>query len=179
MSDTKIDSCFPTVLATRVAVLEERTTAAGRIADERDRFYLEKFKASEVAVGAAITAQKEQTTSSFAASEKAIVKAEEAQREYNVRSNEFRGQLDDQAKRLMPREEAVSNFKSVDDKLEEVKKSIDILRENSKKDIADLRETRSNVLGGVNQHQRSQAQMNWSIGILLVIALAIINHFWK
>jgi hypothetical protein len=40
---------------------------------------------------------KEQTRASFEASEKAIVKAENAQRDYNVRSNEFRGQLDDQA----------------------------------------------------------------------------------
>jgi chromosome segregation ATPase len=50
----------------------------------------------------------------------AIEKAEAAQREYNARSNEFRGQLDDQAKRLISRVDAESMVASHADKLARV-----------------------------------------------------------
>ncbi len=73
--------------------------------NSNDRRYQESFAAAKEAVAAALAAQKELTNAAFASSEKAITKAEEAQRDYNVRSNEFRGQLDDQAKTLMPRTE--------------------------------------------------------------------------
>jgi hypothetical protein len=96
-----------------------------RIVDERDRQYDMRFRAAEIAVQAALLAQKELTASSFAASEKAIIKAEEAQRDYNQRSNEFRGQLDDQAKMLMPRVEVIGLFKGIDDKFIFVQQSFD------------------------------------------------------
>ena len=76
-----------------------------RLVDERDKQYDARFRTAEIAVTVAFAAQKESTANAFLASEKAIVKAEEAQRAYNERSNEFRGQLDDQAKMLMPRSE--------------------------------------------------------------------------
>jgi hypothetical protein len=166
---------------TKVSVLEEKVKVAERLAEipvlqerikaveqsiaEKNSLYLEKFRASEEAVKTAITASDRQTTSSFASSEKAIVKAEEAQREYNVRSNEFRGQLDDQAKTLMPRLEAQTLFKSYEDKLDttnravevirkdlqdarvERKNEIDSLRTELMKEIQSLRETRSQVQG--------------------------------
>lgn len=72
---------------------------------------------ADKATSAALVAQEKGTAAAFASSEKAIAKAEEAQREYNVRSNEFRGQLDDQAKMLMPRAESLTLFKSVEEKL--------------------------------------------------------------
>jgi hypothetical protein len=55
-----------------------------RLPDERERQIDIRFKASDIA-GSAV----------FVANEKAIVKSEEGQRAYNERSNEFRGQLDD------------------------------------------------------------------------------------
>lgn len=70
-----------------------------------------------LAVQAALAAQEKAVTAAFLASEKAIVKAEEAQKEYNTRSNEFRGQLDDQAKTLMPRNESIGLFNAIDEKL--------------------------------------------------------------
>jgi len=88
-----------------------------RVLDERDRQYDARFRAAEIAVTAALAAQKDSVVNAFLASEKAIIKAEEAQREYNVRSNEFRGQLDDQAKMLMPRLEASALIHSMEDKL--------------------------------------------------------------
>ena len=106
-----------------------------RIVDERDRQYDMRFRASEIAVQAALLAQKELTASSFAASEKAIIKAEEAQRDYNQRSNEFRGQLDDQAKMLMPRIEVVGLFKGVDDKFIFVQQSLEARMETQRLNI--------------------------------------------
>jgi len=136
-----------------------------RIMDERDRLYDMRFKAAETAVNtalaaqekavnAALAAQEKQTASSFMASEKAIVKAEDAQREYNVRSNEFRGQLDDQAKTLMPRPESLTMFRATEDKLasakgelertiEGVRAAVDKNADATAKEIAGLRESRS------------------------------------
>lgn len=85
----------------------------------------ERFKASDEAVKAALAAQKELTATAFASSEKAIVKAEEAQREYNIRSNEFRGQLDDQNKLQMARTEALSMFEALEKRNEERTKAVD------------------------------------------------------
>ncbi len=114
------------------------------IIEERDRLYDMRFKASETAVNAALAAQEKAVTAAFLASEKAIVKAEDAQRDYNIRSNEFRGQLDDQAKTLMPRLEAATLFKSYEDKLEATKiafdKAIDAI-------ITDTKSTNRWVIG--------------------------------
>lgn len=93
-------------------------------ADERDKRYEERFKASETSVTTALAAQKEAVFAAFVASEKAIVKAETAQTSYNERSNEFRQALDDQAKLQLSKTEALQTFKSQDDKLEEVKNRI-------------------------------------------------------
>jgi hypothetical protein len=101
-----------------------------RIMDERDHRYEDRFKAQETAVSSALAAQKELTSAAFAASEKAIVKAEAAQTSYNERSNEFRGQLDDQAKLLMPRTEADARFVSFEEKLASVKTDVSSLRES-------------------------------------------------
>lgn len=92
--------------------------ALRELVDERDRLYKERDESRKTAVDAALQAAKEKTTDAFLASEKAIVKAEDAQREYNARSNEFRGQLDDQAKTLMPRIEADAKFQALEDKFE-------------------------------------------------------------
>lgn len=139
------------------------------ILNEREKRSCQRFGAIEAAavrmdieqkesVKAALAAQKELTNASFTASERAITKAEEAQTQYNIRSNEFRGQLDDQAKMLMPRVETVGLFKAIDDKMETFKKDIEskaeILRISTEKtsdaftkDIANLRESRSQSEG--------------------------------
>lgn len=148
--------------------------------DERQKQSCQRFDAIEAAavrmdieqkesVKAALAAQKELTSASFTASERAITKAEEAQTQYNLRSNEFRGQLDDQAKSLMPRVETVGLFKAVDDKIETYKRDMEskseVLRQSTEKsanelrqsteksneilakDIANLRESRSQTEG--------------------------------
>ena len=132
--------------------------------EERDRLYIEKFRAGEIAVSAAITASDKQTAASFASSEKAIFKAEEAQREYNVRSNEFRGQLDDQAKTLMPRMESQTLFKAYEDKLDDMKDQ-----------IANLRESRSEGGGKESARHGDLLQRNWLIVAFCAAASLIVS----
>lgn len=92
---------------------------------ERDRRYDERYVAQEKAVLAALAAQEKLTSAAFASAEKAVAKAEDAQKDYNQRSNEFRGQLDDQAKTLMPRTEVVGMFGAIDKRLEDRDKTVE------------------------------------------------------
>lgn len=153
-----------------------------RIMNERDSHYDTRFVTLEKRIYEALAAQANAATLAFATSEKAVLKAEEAQKDYNTRSNEFRGQLDDQAKTLMPRSETVLLIKGLDTRLETntaaLEKRIDAMLE----EIKSLRESRSN-LGGRSEYQHeSRQQDNWKTGIIVIIAVALINillHFWK
>ena len=87
------------------------------VIDERDKLYSERDKSSHTAVDAALTAVKDQTASAFAANKESVSKYETAQHEYNVRTNEFRGQLEDQAKRLIPRAEVETIVKNLEEKI--------------------------------------------------------------
>jgi hypothetical protein len=102
------------------AVMTAKLEAMKALIDERDRMYAERDNSRRTAVEAALIAAKEQTASSFAASKEAITKAEQAQHDYNMRSNEFRGQLDDQAKRLISRSEVESMIKNLEEKISRV-----------------------------------------------------------
>lgn len=130
--------------------------------DERDRRYEDKFRALDSATEKALAAVREQTASAFKANETAISKAEEAQRSYNERSNEFRGQLDDQAKRLMSREEALSKFVAYDEKLDDCKSEIGKLREAAM------------ALGGRDlQRIESRHTAQWTVGQAIAVALVL------
>ena len=98
-------------------VMGSRLEGMKAMMDERDRMYSERDNSRRTAVEAALIAAKEQTASSFAASKEAIIKAEQAQHDYNMRSNEFRGQLDDQAKRLIARSEVEVLMKNLEEKI--------------------------------------------------------------
>jgi ATP-dependent Clp protease ATP-binding subunit ClpA len=152
--------------------------ASDRLMVERDRMYDMRFRTAETAVNAALVAQDKQTSSSFLASEKAVLKAEEAQREYNVRSNEFRGQLDDQAKMLMPRAEVAALLKAMEEKIISVKNELEtrIGGQNAaaeksyqevRKDIQGLREYRSQATGAIGGVQQS-----W--GVLVAVAMFVV-----
>jgi hypothetical protein len=128
-----------------------------------------QFISSMIAVDAALAAQKELVQTSFTASEQAIAKAEKAQTEYNIRSNEFRGQLDDQAKTLMPRAESFSMFKSFEDKMyiqnSSTEKSLDSLR----LDIKSLRESRSELGGRGAGLQAGWGMLLAAVGLIATI----------
>ena len=169
-----------------------------RISDERDRLYTNQFEEAKNSVSTALIAQKESVAAAFLASEKAIVKAEDAQKEYNQRSNEFRGQLDDQAKTLMPRVETMGLFKAFDDKiaimqrsnddrvsalllnfdtkLENLRVSNERIYEGIMKEIGGLRESRSMLEGKANQSSVTIATVVAVLGVLMA-AIAVVVRF--
>lgn len=98
-------------------LLLSKLEAAKEVSTERDRLYAERDAARRAAVDAALVAMKEQTSQSFAASEKAIVKAEEAQHAYNVVHNDLARKMDDQNKATMPRMEIEGRFAGLDEKI--------------------------------------------------------------
>ena len=117
------------------------------VLEERDKRYSERAEDQKIAVLTALAAMDKQNAAAFAASEKAIIKAEEAQANYNIRSNEFRGKLSDQATTLMPRTEVVALIKGAEDKTWATKAEllgrVDVIQ----KDITSLRESRSEGAG--------------------------------
>jgi hypothetical protein len=154
-----------------------------RIIDEHDRLYDSRFRASEIAVQAALLAQKEAVANAFLASEKAIIKAEEAQLQYNQRSNEFRGQLDDQAKLLMSRAESLGLFRSSDDKIETMRLFFDSKLESQRlafeksiselsDEVGKLREFQSNILGRITM---LGSALGFAV-IVISIAVSVILH---
>ena len=84
MDPDKTGPSLEAYVETRFSLLtvqfKEHMALNKEIIDERDRLYKERDDSRRTAVDAALTAVKEQTKASFDASEKAIVKAEEAQR---------------------------------------------------------------------------------------------------
>ncbi|MGC2767228.1 MAG: hypothetical protein WB607_17090, partial [Candidatus Acidiferrum sp.] len=62
------------------SVLSDMRDFMQRLVDERDKHYDARFRSAEIVMAAAFAAQKESVTNAFLASEKAIVKSEEARR---------------------------------------------------------------------------------------------------
>lgn len=120
--------------------LRQHVEDLDRLYTERDRMYSERDASAKLAVKDAL-----------AANDKAITKAEMAQSEYNARSNEFRGQLDDQAKTLMPRNEFASVIANINSKIDRNSEDIRFLREGGGAVIKDgatkgvKDETRANI----------------------------------
>jgi hypothetical protein len=120
-------------------------------------------------VNAALAAQEKAVTAAFLASEKAIVKAEIAQKDYNDRSNEFRGQLDDQAKTLMARTETLTMFKSVDEKIVSVIDRHDSDLSTVRSNINEFREFRSASGATEDASYRAQERKQWSAGTIVAV----------
>jgi hypothetical protein len=165
--------------------IESMAAAIKNEADERDRLYNERNISAKVAVDAALTAAKSAvdaaliaqdklTTAAFASAEKAITKAEDAQKEYNIRSNEFRGQLDDQAKALMPRAETIALLKAGDEKVYAQFSGIVKQIENQRDDIVKLREYRSGTVGKESATEINKHDQQFDIkSILSIIAIFV------
>jgi hypothetical protein len=100
-----------------LALVLSRLDALKEVVDERDRLYKERDEARRTAVDAALAAVKENTKASFEASEKAIVKAEEAQKAYNTSHNDLARKMDDQNKATMPRLETEARFRNIEEKI--------------------------------------------------------------
>lgn len=126
------------------ALVEAQFDALRDVMAERDRRYDQQFKSGETAVTAALAAQKELTSAAFASSEKAIVKAEEAQRSYNASHNDLIRKMDS----MIPRTEFDARLVGID------------------KDVSSLRESRSAGSG-------REAQSHYLIGLAIAIGLPL------
>lgn len=84
-----------------------------RVLDERRQHYDTRFKAAETAVNAALAAQKELTSAAFAASEKAIQKAEANAAKWQDNANEWRGSMKDREMQFAPRLEVEGEFRAL------------------------------------------------------------------
>jgi hypothetical protein len=83
------------------------------VINERDKRYEQRFLAQESAVQSALVAQEKAVNAALTAADRAVAKAEQAQERRNEATNEFRGQLADQAATLMPRREVEQLFSSL------------------------------------------------------------------
>lgn len=130
-----------------------------RLISEKDKFYEMKFRAHDTYYNAKLEAMEKATAAAFISSEKAISKAEDAQKELNIKNNEFRGQLKDQADILMPRLEHQAVVRNLEEKIEGLRR-----------DVSSLREFRSESGG---RYEGIRDWRGWAIGFVgLLIGLA-------
>lgn len=111
-----LDQMFSVADRERIAIKTHYDT----LLIEYDRRYQARFVASEQAVKDAFAAQEKAINAALAASEKAVLKAETASEKRFEGVNEFRGQLGDQQRTLMPRAEAEALVKALNEKLEAI-----------------------------------------------------------
>lgn len=150
--------------------------------EERDRLYDAHFRALEDA----LAAHERLTAATFAASEKAISKAESAQQAHDAKANEFRGQLDDQAKHLMPRTETTTLLKAMEEKVvgvrAELKAMVETLSASNVRsfdaliaDVKSLRESRSQGSGREEGSKATYAAIAAAIAALAaIVSMALI-----
>jgi hypothetical protein len=81
-------------------------------------------------------AQEQQTSSTMLAAKEAVIKAEAASEKRFDNTNEWRQAMSDRDNRLMPREEANSKFRAMEDKLTDAIKRLD-LNDGNKKGLRD------------------------------------------
>lgn len=159
------------------ALLDAKLAGFQDLMEERNKWYGERDKDRQTAVEKALTAAKEQTASSFAASKEAITKADTAQHEYNLRSNEFRGQLDDQAKRLIPRIEVEGLMRSLQERQDV---SIKNLEEKITLNDREIRLVRESVGMAGGKSQGVEALWNKIVQVLTLLGgLGIGVYFGK
>jgi len=146
-----------------------------QIIDERHQLYEERSTAAKEAVQAALVAQEKLVNAAFAASKEAILKAEESQKGVNERSNEFRGQLADQAGTLMPRKEAEASMSDLRDRLDRAYASHTSALEVVRAEVSSLKESRSEGSGRLTQQQQGTATNQWAISALVGIAALVLG----
>lgn len=111
---------------------------------------------------AALRALKELTAAAFVASEKAIVKAEEAQFAYNSTHNDLARKMDAQYKEMVPRAEANLKWDGFEKDLVELRK-----------DISGLREAKSELGGKFSGSQVVFSYIFAILGLLAAVAAIV------
>ena len=171
-----------------VVNLEERVEFLLKLIEEKERRSIERAALLKELFEAKLAAQEKATGIAFTAAEKAVDKAEASQKAYNERSNEFRGQLDDQAKGFIPRAEADSRDERTRESVEAAKKESSLLRDEINSRIG-LLENRSltresyekqyeSLIDRISRVERTIWMLAGAIGLVTLI-LPVLLHFWK
>lgn len=100
---------------------EERTLEAFNV---RDKNIVTALAAQKSAIDAALAAQKSAIEAALTAQERAVLKAENATEKRFEGVNEFRGQLADMIRTLMPRAESELRFGSLDKTVSDINTSV-------------------------------------------------------
>lgn len=140
-------------------------SAAERLDVEQDRRYEQRFTAQENAVQLALTrVDKEfhehiaqvrtETHAALEAADKAIAKSEASVEKRFESVNEFRGQLNDQARTFMGRDESISRHERTTEMIAALttrnENEMRLLRERFEEDIRQLRDREQNDIATVN-----------------------------
>lgn len=185
-NDVRFKALEKLVEEERGRIYEVRFKALEDKVEERDGLYKTMFAASKTAVETALTSVKESTASSFASSEKAIVKAEDAQRTYNQGHNDLSRKMEAQYKEMVPITEARIKWESIDKEMAETRRELATLRESQPretsalraelmKEIGGLRESRSEGGGATTARHDFIDQRNWLVGIIVAIVLGLLG----
>ena len=143
-------------------LLIEKTVSLKDLANERDRLYMGKFEGEKDARSSALAAQDKLTAAAFASSEKAIVKAEEAQRAYNVAHNELQKRFD----LLVPKAEAVVKWEGIDREIGDLRRTLTESVKTLQAEIASLRESRSEGAGKHSMTDPALAELAHEVQVL-------------
>lgn len=148
---------------------------------EADRRYEQRFVAQEKAVADALAAQDKAVQTALMAAKEAVGKAEAATEKRFDAVNEFRAQLNDQAGRLMTRDESLSRHNRTAEQIAELQARIDsdnrVARERCDNDVKTLRDRHDQDMGVVNsrldtaQGARQGLQQGWGM-LLAAVGLA-------
>lgn len=114
-------------------------------------------ESQEKAVQAALAAQKELTSSTFSSSEKAITKAEEAQKSYNQTHNDLSRKMDEQYKEMMPRSESLARHEANEHRYQELKDDFSTIRGEFKEDLSKMRIELMKEIGGLRESRSEGA----------------------
>lgn len=139
----------------KYAAVEQRFADLALLVNSNDRRYTERVEAERRAIDAALAAQKEAVKSALDAADRAVAKAETASEKRFEGVNEFRAQLGDQQRNLMPRAEAEIRFSALAAQLDELRR-----------DLSKQRDTQS----GAKEGWGSAATV---IGLVLTVVLLI------
>lgn len=150
--------------------------------EEADKRYEQRYIGSQEAITAALVAQEKAVSAALNAADRAVAKAEIAAEKRFEGTNEFRGQLADQAATLMPRAEAESRIKALADRLDsntaQHQREWSTLRDELQKAISSLALVQAGTSG--RDHGYANFMGYVAVGIsLLATVLVIIEKLAK
>jgi hypothetical protein len=176
MTQIEIDNsvCLPELIANYKALqtsfeafsklMDERNTSIRELLGERDRRYNERVESNHMAVQAALAAVKESN-----------IKAELAQREYNVLHNSLATQMKDQYKEMLSASQYSKDQQIISERLSQTMVRGEYEREHKALSarVDELRDVQIKRYGKEEGAETSQSTKRWIIGLSIVVLLGI------